>query len=498
MNQVIKKNHMYFLLIYVLFFLIGIIFLETISSENVKLQPLMLRITVVVSTELFMFCIISSKICGTIVNFAVLFQCVLFVFSFGQVVVVGLGLDEKLTIYLRYFTEKENYYAFKNTAYAYGVLGFGSLIGQAIHNKCRVIEDPHKSYGDLFYIPLEEMRMRAIVLIVATFPVKCFIDITSLIIQMLYTAAIGKNWKSRFPDMVITYGNFSIIGIGLLLISLRNRPRKQVMVYILSMSYLILTMMGGSRSETVSYILIVTLIFFLSRGKKIRFSVILKVGVAGYFFLTILSTIVYARTYKPERNVQIMLDTFMYCLTKKNIIVETLRDYGTTGYTVECVLVKWLIKTKPSNGMSYIGGLASIFPNIGGIFGKITRNTAFAFALQENNGLDPRYYNIGGSMLGELFFNFGVLGGICASIIIGIMIGKIAFKVNRYLEGEHIDYRIVYYIAAMSSILYWIRDYFGGQSREIVWSIIACWILMKIRVYYRGESKNGLWKKEYN
>ena len=74
-----------------------------------------------------------------------------------------------------------------------------------------------------------------------------------------------------------------------------------------------------------------------------------------------------------------------------------------------------------------------------------------------------------------------------AAAIIGYCIGKISNK-SQKLITQTFNYNMIYYFTMMAGILYWIRDYFSGIVRELVWGVLFCWFIGKIIL--KKEEKN--------
>ena len=453
----------------------------TISLYTVPLidntSTMMKFIAAAAIVELFLLMVAIRRICKSILVFSAMFFLVLFLFNFGQVILVAFEHTKNISIYLRYFSTEENYYAFRLINISFAMMGFGMLFGLCLDDKCceQVLETENRE------LKTNDLRKKAFFLLAMTFPVKFFIDLGTLYLGLTESSNVANVWRRSIPDVIVSYGSFSIIGMGALIVALKNDPGKQRIFFWLFFVYITIMMLGGKRSENVAYICILLLLYLKTQVKKLQLKNVLLYTVVAYLFLAILSTIVYARTYLDVRNAESLFDTFLFCLIEKNPVISAMRDYGTTGYTAMCVLLKWLENFDPSHGMSYIGGFASVFPNVGDIFGSINRDSAFAFALQNNNMLDSRYFNIGGSLIGELFFNFGILGGIRGGVVVGLVIGIVSKKIDRYISNG-IDYKVGYYIATASALLYWVREYFGGISREIVWSVVIWWMVNRIRI----------------
>ena len=199
-----------------------------------------------------------------------------------------------------------------------------------------------------------------------------------------------------------------------------------------------------------------------------------------YIILTFLYSIVSVR-YEEGNGIYLILNSFLDNLTHRNILIEALREYGNTAYTALCVVLLWLEFNPPSWGLSYLLGLSAIFPNVGGIMGDLTTKSAFAVTLQEHGALTDQYYNIGGSIIGEFFFNFNVTGGIIASLVFGLILGILNNNIRFFFYTKQY-YGILYYVPVMFNVTYWIRDCFGSIIRDIVWGIIFCYIMRKFKI----------------
>ena len=236
--------------------------------------------------------------------------------------------------------------------------------------------------------------------------------------------------------------------------------------------YFLLLMSSGRRSENVAYLCVFVFLYLQSNIKKITLKKFIFWIVLGFFMLGFLFNIVKIRDIE-NMDISIFCSNFLENIINNNVLLQVLREYGNTGYTAACVLCFWLIKFPPSIGKSYILGISAIFPNFCGIMGELSTKSSFTLQLQNQNALAPAYQNIGGSFIGELFFNFGYLGGIIWAFIFGILIGHVCSKIREYMNLYKYD-RLIYYIPIATALLYWVRDTFHGGIREIVWGIIFC------------------------
>ena len=246
-------------------------------------------------------------------------------------------------------------------------------------------------------------------------------------------------------------------------------------------------MLSGIRSENVGYVLVFMLVYLRSRQKKGK--------VFGYIFyciilIPVLAFVIAVGEFRTvaDKSMDSFLKIFNQALTEKNVILSLFDTCGDTGYTALCVITKWLPKYSPSYGSSYVGGMFAIVPNILSYFtlpGDITRETCFALKLQEYGTLSSSYTNIGGSLIGELFFNFGLFGGVVFSLIIGLFIGRINKRFLLGIEGRF--YELVWTIPFMFASIYWVRSYFGGGVREAIWGYLFVYFILKYSAEKRGK-----------
>ena len=444
-------------------------------------------LSILLLIEIFVFVWANTKSNGTLLNFSLIFILLLALFNFGQVFLIGLfpkALIEK-TVVLKYFTAQEGYSALKWMNCAFVIISCFILFN-TYQNPCEYDDSDIAINQNLFI-------RKAFLLIGLTFPIKLFIDMNFLIRAVTIGFEYGKSWLNSFPNFIRTIGDFSVIGFAFLIVSLKNNPRRQFKWFAVIVLYFMLLMLSGRRSETVSYLCVILYLLIATRqnGKQgvsikkvIRF---LFIGIFGYLVLLFLYTVVRTRETTGV-SISYVFDRMMYYNSRENIILEEIREYGQTGYTAIAVLENWLPQYGPSYGTSYILGVSAIFPNIGGLMGSLTEKSTFGLALSHTPGvLNSLYTNIGGNVLGEFFFNFGKIGGLVASAVLGIIVGKTNSKVIQNIKK--LNYSVIYTIPVMFSVLYWIRDYFGDCIRDIVWGLAICWIINKVDVGIRNASK---------
>lgn len=470
----INKYKAFILFIYIL--LIPTILFLDIREHGFK------YLAIISLFELALFVIGNWKVTGQFFSYSVLFVVLLYVFHFGQVILLGLfpELTKEQQITLLYFQES-------TCINALFVLNFAFLfvcIGLLVTSKPSIISDR----GDTDNLAeAEKLYEKSWTIIFLTFPIKIIIDSIFLFISMRNGLSAGLIFLNSIPDFIVSYSNLVIVGFGSMLVALQFDTKKQKKACVLMILYYVLLMFSGRRSENVAYICILALFFVKSYKKKINIRFVIGISFFAYFFLNFLYAVVASRSAIGNQSVSDIWDTFVYTLNHRNIFVEALREYGNTGYTAVAVIANWLPYYGSNHGLSLLYSFTALVPNIGGWAGQMTARGNFAVQLQRATGvLSNQYLNIGGSLFGELFFNFGIFVGILSCLLLGLFIGWLSRKFDEFFNsGEY--YKIAYYIGAYASIIYWIRDRVAGGIRCFVWGAILVYIAKRIVI--RGSKE---------
>lgn len=448
-----------------------IVFLVCMSAISFETNGYFL-LAVASTLQLVIFFYFNLKVTGEILNFSTLFLILLYVFHFGQIILLGFfpELTHNQQITLLYFSEKNCVQSMRLITVIYSVMAWGIMISSK-----RKIERFYVLSNSAKMIDYDLFRRKALMMIGLSFPVKVVIDAIFFVIAITQGERIGVIWLSSIPNFIVVYGNLSIIGFCLLIVSLKYDEHKQMRALVLICTYYLLLMLSGRRSENVVYVCILVFFYVKTYKRKIGFLKVVVLVALAYLFLAFLFTIVYSRAQVGAQALTSFTDTFKWVLKEKNIFVESLREYGNTGYTAICVDSLWLNNYAPTYGTSLLYSCSAIIPNIGGVAGWITELGNFAVQLKRAGMVTELYQNIGGSLIAEILFNFGRVGSVIVSFILGLGIGIINKKSQALTASEEFI-KLSYYIPAIVSILYWVRDVFGGGIRTTVWGLLFVYI----------------------
>lgn len=428
--------------------------------------------------NLIAFLLINTKAHKKALNFNAMFALILYVFHFGQLVLYTFFRNIYSHVrFLLLLDARDALYGFNCMHMVFTALCFGMLLATSKSESC-IGTIKAKRFNEEY-----DFESIAKKIILFTFPVKIFIDSICVILCLKEGGAYARQWVNEFPNVLLYYGKISLIGFALLLLVYRDNPIKQKRLFLFIEMYILIMMVSGIRSENVGYFCVFILLYFASKKKKTR---IFPIILSGFALIFVLAFIIAAGEFRvmSDRSLKSFGELYINCLTKKNVIFSLLDTCGDTGYTAQCVISKWLPKYGPSYGSSYYLGLFAVIPNIPNLLtfpGRMTQASSFPLRLQEAGTLSSNYLNIGGSLIGELFFNFGILGAVFFALLLGIWIGNISYKCKVYIE-ENNNYGMIWIIPAMMFIIYWVRDYFGGEFRIVVWGVLISLVIIKLFV----------------
>lgn len=403
-------------------------------------------------------------------SYSSVFILVLFLFHFGQLVLLTYFVNIYSHVRILLLLDvKEALYGFRMMTLALSTLCMGILVKSSSRPLVNTLK-----YKGVDWARISKK------IIVATFPVKLALDTITLVISIVNGGDAARLFVNSFPNVFLFYGKISLLGFGLLLVVLKKQPQKQKKLFIGMIAYILIMMISGIRSENVGYIAVFVFLYLRSRIEPIKIKQTVLYGVLGVFLLTFIVAVGQFRSY-TNKSLDSLWALSGELLTEENVILGLFDTCGDTGYTAQEVLNSWLPKYGPTYGDAYYKGVAAIIPNFFPFvidFGKITEESSCPIKLQKSGSLESGYDNIGGSFFGEVFMNFGVIGGIIACFFFGLFFGWVGSRSSLALKMDNY-YELIIFIPLMLATIYWVRSYFGGGIREAVWDIIFGLIVLK-------------------
>ncbi|MED3662286.1 O-antigen polysaccharide polymerase Wzy [Ureibacillus terrenus] len=467
MNIYFKTNKLIALILYLV---LGIFISYVSYYQNVPNSVLILSIIIILH---FILSILILEITNSkIFSLSGIFVILSYLFHFGQIILIGLFPKYKFQQF--FILDYVNFYQLQQaTVYQLHIIT-AVVTGIVL----ATIKKNNKIRKKTSKLNFKESRITTItagwVILTICFPIRLMTDLSK--IRASFSGNYFDTFRTGESGVIGFLGYFAFIGIALLIMGYSiNKKRMSTIIFILSISYLIFTMVSGGRGQQLTIILMLLYIFFNCVYKlKIRNVIVLLVGV--YLLIPFLNTIFFIR--------EIGIDSF-YSFIKEyenslnnNPILKLLEELGATQYTV--ILTMERIE-ESAFGLSYLSALPLVFVNIGGILDP------FVYMSTYQKSLKVPY--IGGSYIGELFFNFRYFGIIFA-IFIGIFINTISTKLKELLvEKKYLNAAI--YLPMFTYFLWWVRDTFSGWIRPTIWGyVFIVIIIMILNMFIRINNSN--------
>lgn len=271
-----------------------------------------------------------------------------------------------------------------------------------------------------------------------------------------------------FPQAIQSIAFFFDAGLFFILYAQTDR-RKQKFYLVAVIVYKCIMMSTGARQDKVAFLLVWLYVYFFIINKITvkKLALLVVVCIAGFMFISAIGTIRVNDTVSLSQTLSLLQSG-----TMNNVIGGALGEFGSAFDTLE-VAIKYTPSEIPFGwGKSYVAGLLSIIPLL------VNQIPSLAKAVMFVNQL-PKHvtFALGGSFLGELFYNFSWFG-IIGSSVVGAFITKLH---NGIVDDSSCDifYKAWYSILATAMILF-VRGYFTDMMQKLVWTYIAIYI---IRMY---------------
>ncbi len=462
----IKGNKTFYLTIYFVLFVVLVgIAMGMPAEKNTVIFVGLIALLNIIWTEWLCYCYM-----GTLVTYANLFLACLHLFHFGQIVInffdishVYRSLDILEVLGYEEYLQSACYAILFSVFCVLGVMlqSVSILTGGKINRR-----NDKASNRKLFLI--------GIILTILSLPIH--IRISLLQVRLTTEGNYLNSFEANISGIQYTFSMFCIIGIIMLMLAFSEQRIKLYLIYFLSIIYFAWTMMSGGRGRPVITILLFT--FILLKLVKVSPWKIVLLAAAGYIALMALSAIARIRDYGG-----ITVENLYHAMKMGGSpIIAALEEFGGTQQTVG--LAVRLAKSCPYKlGSTYFLSLFSILPNAGGIFSNLNQESIFTLYL-------PGAY-LGGSIIGEAYYNFGWLGcGI--GMAAGLLIGRLSSKIECIFRDRKYD-KIAYYVMPCFGILWWVRDAFNSILRNTIWAWVIIYFLYLLYHYifvgnhvYRG------------
>ena len=210
-----------------------------------------------------------------------------------------------------------------------------------------------------------------------------------------------------------------------MLIGSKNHKLRAKIILGLAIAFEAVCMLSGNRASQI--LKIIALLFIYYRLiQKITPKKIIVFFIAGYFTVIVLYFISAYRNANIA-DLSLLKSRFIEVSTGEPLL-KLLAQLGSNLNVVALAFVSIPAYHNFNYGLTYIVSWCAIYPNTGGLLGNIPNMYAFLNYLNTDLPL-------GGSYVGELYFNFGWFGIIFA-IFVGMFIGWASSRIENAIKQK--------------------------------------------------------------
>jgi len=413
-------------------------------------------ITYLAFFQLLISVLLIAYINKKLFTIAALFLILSFLFHFGQSIIISFGFND---VYAHRNVLSETSYELyiKSeifTFISHFFLTIGMVYAPNFYQK--TLSNEHEED-----IMLRKLKIISLTVICISIIPLIYLDILKLLaVRTSGYLSTYSTYSSGINKYLGLIAQFCRPAITMFLISIKKENKKNKIIFILSSIYYIVMMLSGDRGTNMIYLLANIFVYY-KIIKQVKVRTIIYASIAGYILLGFISSINILRS-SADMSFEAFISYFAI-RSKDGIIYSTLREFGGTIKTL-CYAIQFIPSyTNYNYGLTYIFSWLIISPvlpeKIINLF-----NTNFTFV----NAFPESYqYSLGGSYLGELFFNFGWIGSFFA-IFIGAFVGFINNLIENSIKKNN---WLIFSICMIlfPNLLLWIRGYFVELIFKVFW-----------------------------
>lgn len=305
---------------------------------------------------------------------------------------------------------------------------------------------------------------------------RLYVDLTWLKSSIQYGYAGA--YRIYINNYVILVANLFYLGSILSIYGAKKEKNKATLFFLIALTVSLISMMSGRRLTQVAYLVIIIYMYFkcTERKKKSLFMTLMYI-LGVYTILAILATFGDLRETGSFSFASIM-KTFFKNFSYK-LIFDQFGEFGYAAYTLGAT-IEYTPLQGYGCGTNYLLSWLEVFPNIGGLLTGFSDKNSFVLKLPSNY-----QQALGGSLLGELFYNFGYWAW-PFFILLGYILTNISNSIHYAIKKEWISSKDLIYLLSAIPMILWIRSVFNEFPRAIVWYYIVICI---IRSYIYKKSK---------
>lgn len=283
---------------------------------------------------------------------------------------------------------------------------------------------------------------------------RLYIDIGNLYTSINY--GYMESFNVYIPLIVQSLAFLFEIGMLSLLLSNKNNSQRSRQILVMITFYEMMVMISGHRYFSITYLIAVYA--YVVKLNNIKLITVVKCMIFGICILVILNIISAVRLNAGYSFTEVIDGLYNGIATLSNSIYQALGEFGSAFSSVVIAVTQTGSNVSYGLGLSYIMSVILIIPGFGSLLPMdISSNAVYITKLQNSTYL-------GGSFIGEAYFNFG-FAGICVAIIFGKILSSCQIAIDK--ENNNI-WQKLFYIIIFVELLICIRGYVSMVTQPIM------------------------------
>ncbi|MGE9976766.1 O-antigen polysaccharide polymerase Wzy [Coprococcus catus] len=435
----------------------------------------------IISSIIYGVCILLiSKRQGRLMGVASIFISLIYVLHCGELVVSIFNYTSYGSYIIPVQNSVSNEVFFRSYLFSIFSMCFfttGYLFTNTESNKdIKPIESENEDY----YVLKKNIFTGGIILFAVCLIPHAYIDITQWAAYRT-SGVYAEIYHIQIPGLFSILNPFFYPSIFMIIIGCQSSKRAKLISMLFAV-YLIFSMGKGSRIQQL--ILLVSLfllyIYYIS-PRKIRLKQIIALLFVAYILVLVINLVGRLRGHGGILDLGIVIDT-LRTSSPLDVILDQLMELGGTQ-----VSLAYAVETVPERifylfGLNYLAGLLSVYPNIGGLLGKATKYYGFTSSFPDY----IRAHNLGGSILGEAYTNFGFIGGCVVLFVIGIVVAKVDKEFRKCCECNDV-YSLMLLMFLIPNLFLWTRDYFYCMVYTFFWMSLYLRFILRTNSVKKGK-----------
>ena len=428
--------------------------------------------TLSIVQELFNIGFLNAFAAVPLISIPTVFSLFSLIFHAGQLIKMGYGIPGEVPLPFQLYGESVHLQkAFLFYLLSQMLLTVGIYL---VEKKGRQKNESTKKL-----LPENVLWCGEVLMVIGALP-RIFIDFRALAasrsggyegVYLLYT-----------PQALQTLAFFFDAGLLFLLFGC-NDKRKRSLLFLAVLLYKGLMMSTGSRQEKIGFLLVWLYLYYfvLQKINYKKLAGLIVLCVVGLMFVMAIGSV---RSSSGAGVAGIVHAMFSSRATY--MLGNILGEFGAAIDTI-IIAVKYAPDTiNYGLGTTYIAGLLSVIPGLISKFPVLAESTSFLGKLPQDV-----VYALGGSYLGEFYYNFAWLGSVLC-IPLGALLAATQDCITSEKTGTS---EKCWYAALTTLLLLFVRGYFTDMIQKLVWLVLAViflrlWETERINATYRMRERS--------